>query len=116
MSWRDVGFLVLGLFLGSNFGLLIYSLLIAARRGDELAQCSRMNAEDSDFEFFDGKWWLKVPNRKLTTKKRVDKNGIVTYSVSLSDEPLWNPNMDRNSKKKKSKPTSQPPVIPVDKN
>lgn len=45
MSWRDVGFLVLGVFLGSNFGLLIYSLLFAARRGDELAHSSQLMAD-----------------------------------------------------------------------
>ena len=36
MNWRDVGFLVLGLFVGSNFGLLIFALISATGdRGQE---------------------------------------------------------------------------------
>lgn len=48
MSWRDVGFLVAGLFVGANMGLLVMALCVAARRGDELAQSSKLMAESEE--------------------------------------------------------------------
>ena len=48
MSWRDVGFLVVGLFVGSNFGLLIFALISAT--GDRGWETGSEGLETGDGE------------------------------------------------------------------
>lgn len=103
MSWRDVGFLVLGLFLGSNFGLLIYSLLFEARRGDELARMARLNSvksEKSEIRCFTTGAW---PSQELMDDALIEPRVIYERKVVIS----------KRLKSRKPKPPPKPPVIPV---
>lgn len=116
MSWRDVGFLVIGLFVGANVGLLVLALCVAARRGDDMMKDGietgdrgremgdgeengegRKTGMDDHLEFFDGRWWLKVPNRKIVTKTTKRKDGIFLHEISFSDEPLIPPGGPANA-------------------
>lgn len=45
MTWRDFWFLMVGLFVGTNVGLFLLALCFAARRGDDMAQSSKLKAE-----------------------------------------------------------------------
>ena len=74
MNWRDVGFLVVGLFVGANVGLLVLALCVAARRGDELAHGSWLMADrektgDGGRETDDGGRGV-VFERKVVISKR----------------------------------------------
>jgi hypothetical protein len=83
MNWRDVGFLVVGLFVGSNFGLLIYALCHAARRGDELANGSKLKAE-SEEKTGDG-------GRDTGDQLKVCSTWPISYTQEWEDDAVVDP-------------------------
>ena len=106
MSWRDVGFLVLGLFVGTNLGLMILALCAGARRGDELARMARLNSEKSVKSekreircFTTGAW----PSQELMDDALIEPRVIYERKVVVS----------KRLKSRKPKPPKKPPVIPV---
>jgi len=100
MSWRDVGFLVLGLFVGTNLGLMILALCAGARRGDELAKKARLNSEKSELTCITTGAW---PSQELMDDGFIDPRVIYERKYVVS----------KRLKSRKPKPPPKPPVIPV---
>lgn len=83
MNWRDVVFLVIGLFLGANVGLLVMELCVAARRGDELAQSSKLIAESEE----------KTGNGRPGTEDqlKVCSTWPIPYTQEIADDAVVDP-------------------------
>ena len=99
MNWRDVGFLVIGLFVGANVGLFVLALCVAARRGDELAHSSRLIADSEERRRTGdgGRWGLierdVVTNPDPETEaplKRVLKRNV-PYTQEWEDDAAVDP-------------------------